>query len=145
MKSINWKLILQLSSFGLAMAIVTVSWVSSNNEPLIWFIIFPICAYLIAKKTGEKYFLHGLFLGLINCIWITAVHIIFADTYLRNHPQEAAMMINGSYSPQILMLMTGPIVGVASGIVFGLFAIVLARVLRKAELNKQRREQTNNQ
>jgi len=46
----NWKLILQLSLFGLAMAFATVFVVPSNIEPLLWLPIFVICAYLIAKR-----------------------------------------------------------------------------------------------
>ncbi len=41
----NWKLILQLSLFGLAMAVGTVFVIPSNVEPLFWLAIFAVCAY----------------------------------------------------------------------------------------------------
>lgn len=142
MKSFNWKLILLLSLFGLMMGLVSISFASSNIEPLLWFIIFPICAFIIAKKSPGRYFLHGVFLGILNSIWITVVHIIFLDAYIKHHPDEATMIINSTNSPIIVMLVTGLIVGVVSGIIFGLFALILYKTIKKAELNKQRRMQS---
>jgi len=88
----NWKLIFQLSLFGLAMAFATVFWIPSNIEPIFWLVIFLISAYFIAKKSTGKYFLHGLCVSLVNSVWITSVHLILFNTYIVNHPQEAAMM-----------------------------------------------------
>jgi hypothetical protein len=144
MKSINWKLLFLLSLFGLVMAVATVFWISPNLEPVFWFVIFPVSAFIITKKENEKPFLHGFLLGLTNCIWISLAHIIFVDAYLMSHPQEAVLMISASYSPTLVMLSFDLVAGIVSGIIYGLFAIVLKRVLRKAELNKKRREEANN-
>ena len=129
----NKKLIFQLSLFGLAMAIATVYVIPSNIEPLFWLVIFIICAYFIAKKCSSKYFLHGLFVSLLNAVWITAAHIILFDTYIANHPQEAAMMTKMPMpdSPRMMMLMTGPIIGLVSGIELGLFAFIAAKIMKK--------------
>ena len=131
----NKKLIFQLSLFGLAMAIATVYVIPSNIEPLFWLVIFIICAYLIAKKCSSKYFLHGLFVSLLNAVWITAAHIILFDTYIANHPQEAAMMTKMPMpdSPRLMMLMTGPIIGLVSGIVLGLFAFTASKIMKKKQ------------
>ena len=83
----NYKLIFQLSLIGLAMAVATVFWIPSNIEPIYWLLIFSICAYFIALKSSGKYFLTGFLLSLFNCVWIVAVHILFLQTYLVNHPQ----------------------------------------------------------
>lgn len=40
----NGKLVVQLSLFGLVMAVATVWVVPSTLEPLFWLVIFPICA-----------------------------------------------------------------------------------------------------
>jgi len=79
----NTKLIFQLSLFGLAMAIATVFWIPSNIEPIFWVVIFIICAYLIAKKSTGKYFLHGLLVSIVNSVWITAAHIILSALICR--------------------------------------------------------------
>ena len=44
----NWKLIFQLSLFGLAMGIATVYLIPGRFEPLVWLVIFAISAYAIA-------------------------------------------------------------------------------------------------
>jgi len=129
----NYKLIFQLSLFGLAMAIATVFWIPSNIEPIYWLIIFIICAYFIALKSSGKYFMSGFWVGITNCIWVTAFHIIFAHDYMANHPLETEMLAKMPFpdSPRLMMLLTGPVAGIVSGFVLGLFAFIGSRILQK--------------
>ncbi len=129
----NWGLILLLSLFGLAMAFATVFVIPSNLEPLLWLVIFVICAYLIAKRAPGKIFLHGLLLGVANSVWVTAVHVALFDQYLAHHAREAAMMktMTVPIAPRLLMACVGPIVGVVSGVVIGLLALLAAMILRR--------------
>ncbi len=128
----NWKLILQLSLFGLAMAIGTVYFIPSDIEPVFWLVIFLVCAFLIAKNCSEKYFLTGLLVSLANCVWITSAHIIFFNDYALNHPEEMAMTPEGM-SPRLMMLVMGPVVGAVSGVVLGLFSLVASKILKKKD------------
>ena len=125
----NWKLILQLSLFGLAMAVATVYVISSTLEPLAWLVIFPVCAYLIARRAGGSYFLHGLLVGILNSVWITAAHLLLFEPYIARHAYEAEMMTHMPLSPKAMMLVTGPIVGVVSGIFLGILALVVHRII----------------
>ena len=125
----NWKLILQLSLVGLAMAVGTVFVIPSKIEPLFWLVIFIVCAYVIATKAPGNYFLHGLMTSIVNSIWITATHIILFDAYIANHAQEAEMMATLPLSPKVMMLCTGPIVGVVSGLILGLFAVIARKIV----------------
>ena len=129
----NWTLVIQLSMFGLAMGIATVFVIPSNVEPLFWLVIFGVCAYIIAKQCSRQYFLHGLATSMVNSVWITASHIVLFDRYIANHPQEAAMMASMPLagSPRLLMTLMGPLIGVLSGLVLGLFAIVAAKLAGK--------------
>jgi cobalamin synthase len=129
----NWKLIFQLSLFGLAMAFATVYWIPSNLEPLFWIVIFIICAFLIATRCSDKFFGHGLLVGLVNCIWITTVHVLLAKTYLANHPKEADMMTQMPWPkhPRYMMAVTGPIIGVISGIILGFFAFIASKIVKR--------------
>ena len=68
----NWKLILLLSLFGLAMGIATVFFIPSNIEPVFWCIIFLICAWIIAKRARGHFFLHGLLVSIVNSVWIVS-------------------------------------------------------------------------
>ena len=129
----NWKLIFQLSLFGLAMAFATVFFISSGVEPVCWIIIFVICAYLIAKNCTSRYFLHGLLVSLVNSVWITAVHILLFNKYILSHPQEAKMLAKMPMPehPRIMMLVTGPVIGIVSGLVLGLFAFIASKFVKK--------------
>ena len=134
MTTLNFKLILQLSLFGLAMALSTVFVIPSNIEPLFWLVIFIVCAVVIARRCAGQHFLHGFAVSLANCVWITSFHLLLFSSYLARHPQEAAMMKTMPLpdSPRLMMLMTGPVVGVVSGIVLGLFAFIASKLVKPA-------------
>jgi len=68
MTSINWRVVFTLSLFGLAMAVGTLSAIPSNVAPVIWLAIFVVCAYVIARYSSRRHFLHGLILGLLNSV-----------------------------------------------------------------------------
>ncbi len=130
----NWKLIFSLSLFGLAMALATITLVPSSVEPLFWVAILVFCAYVIGKKANGKSFLHGFYVGLVNCIWVTSAHIIFSSTYLQHHAQEAAqynkMNAQMGWGPTAAMLVFGPLIGIASGLVIGLFSWIASKLLK---------------
>ncbi|MGN6532860.1 MAG: hypothetical protein ACTHK0_14055 [Ginsengibacter sp.] len=132
----NWKLIFKLSLFGLAMAFATVYFIPSDIEPFCWLIIFIICAYLIAKNCSSKYFLHGLLVSIVNAVWITAAHIILFDQYISHHAKEAEMMKKMPLpnSPKLMMLITGPVVGIVSGLILGLFAFIAAKIIKRKQV-----------
>jgi hypothetical protein len=125
----NWKLIVTLSLFGLAMGIATVFVIPANVEPIFWVAIFVLCAVMIAKRCQQKLFLHGLCVSLVNSVWITAAHVAFFDTYIAHHEREAAMSASMS-SPRLMMVAMGPLVGLASGLVLGLFAFVAGKFVK---------------
>jgi hypothetical protein len=134
MSGLDWKLILLLSMFGLAMGIATVFVIPSNIEPTLWLAIFVVCAYLIARKAPNKLFHYGFLVSLVNSVWITSAHIVLVDGYLPRHPNEAAMMAKMPMpdSPRLMMLMTGPVVGIISGVVLGLFSFVAGKLVKKS-------------
>ena len=127
----SWKLIFALSLFGLAMGAATVFVIPSNIEPFVWLGIFIVCAILIAKHAPRRHFLHGLCVSLVNSIWITAVHIGLFDQYIAGHAREAAISAQMG-SPKLMMLAMGPIVGLVSGLVLGLFAFIATKFVNPA-------------
>ena len=128
----NWKLSFQLSAFGLIMAIATISLIPEKVEPAFWFVIFIFCAYVIAKVAGGKYFWHGLLVSIINCVWITAAHIICYKTYEANHLDMVKMTEDMPMSnhPRLLMLLMGPLFGVMFGLILGLFSFVASMLVK---------------
>lgn len=129
----NWKLIFQLSLFGLAMALATISLIPTKVEPFFWLIIFIICAYLIAKNCSSKYFLHGFLVSLVNAVWITAAHVFFFKTYISNHSEMSSMSAQMPLPshPRIMMLLTGPVFGAVFGLILGLFSFIASKLVRK--------------
>jgi len=129
----NWKLIFQLSVFGLIMAFATVSLIPEKVEPVFWLVIFVFCAWVIAKACSGKYFLHGFLVSLVNCIWIVAAHIYFFQTYMAHHPSMASMKLPAPLNahPRLAMLIFGPVFGILSGIILGLFSFVASKIVRK--------------
>jgi hypothetical protein len=129
----NWKLIFQLSLFGLAMAITTVYLIPSSVEPYCWLLIFIACAVIIARNCTSRYFLHGFCVSLVNCVWVTGAHVILYNSYAATHAKEVEMMSAMPVSPRLMMLLTGPIVGIVSGLVLGLFALIASRITRRPQ------------
>lgn len=119
--------------FGLAMAIATVYVIPSNIEWIFWLAIFLVNAFLIAKNTSGKYFLHGFLVSLANCVWITSAHVLLYSSYIANHAEEAAMMADSPMRnhPRLMMLIMGPVIGIISGLVQGLFAWIASKIFKK--------------
>ena len=72
----NWKLILMLSLFGLAMAVLSLFGLGIF-EFIIRLVIFVLYAVIIAKRAPGQYFLHGFLVSSVNSIWVTAIHAAF--------------------------------------------------------------------
>ena len=127
----NWRLVSQLSLFGLAMGIATVFVVQSNVEPIYWLVIFVISSYLIATRVSSKSFLHGVAVGLANSVWVTGAHVLLFHQYAANHPREMSMMLSMPLRthPRLMMLIMGPLIGLLSGVVLGLFAVVARKLV----------------
>jgi hypothetical protein len=85
------------------------------------------------KATG-KYFLHGFFVSLVNSVWITTAHVAFFSTYMANHPEQAEMSTRMPLPdhPQLMMVLTGPVIGAVSGLVLGLFSIIAGKFVKKS-------------
>jgi hypothetical protein len=125
----NWKLILALSLFGLAMAVGSLFGLGLA-EPILWLVIFIIYALVIAKRAPGKYFLHGFLVSVVNSVWITAIHAGFFSIYAKNNPQFVQSTPPGM-NPRLLMIIMGPFFGVLFGLVAGLFAFIASKIVKK--------------
>ena len=131
----NWKQILILSSLGLLMSFVTVYWVSAKVEPFLWLIVFFYSAYRLVSNIEKRSFLHGFYLGLINCVWMTVIHIALSGTYLSNHPKEAAQFLKlqsqTGATITTWVLLTNITAGILSALVLGLFTLMAAAYIKR--------------
>jgi len=129
----NWKLIFQMSLFGLIMAFGTVSLIPERTEIIYWIVICVFCAFVIAKQCAEKQFLHGFWLSMLNSVWITFAHIYYYKTYAARHPDVASMGANMhllASHPRLLMLILCQVFGAAFGLLQGLFAFLVSRFVK---------------
>ena len=129
----NCKLIFSLSLFGVAVAIASLFGLTRNIEPILWLVIFIFYAVWIAKHIGGKYFLHGFLVSLLNGVWISLIHAAFFSMYIANNPEmmESYQKLPQFISPRVMILITGPIIGMVTGLVAGVFALVAGKVLGK--------------
>lgn len=127
----NWRLVLQLSLFGLVMGVATVFFISSSVEPFCWLVVFLVSAYAIARGAPARPFAHGVSVGLANSVWVTAAHVLLVNQYLARHAREAAMMSSMPMpdNPRLMMAIMGPVIGLVSGVVLGVFAIVAVKLV----------------
>lgn len=130
----NWKLIFQLSLLGLIMAFGTISLIPAHFEFIFWIVIFIFCAYVIAKRATGTYFLHGFLVSVLNCVWISVIHLLFYKTYIANHPDMVTM--NNSMPaalhnhPRLLTTTSGLFIGLISAVVLGIFAFIASRFVK---------------
>ncbi|MBX7126515.1 MAG: hypothetical protein K1X47_12545 [Cyclobacteriaceae bacterium] len=127
----NYKLCFWLSMPGLFMALATVYFIPTSVEWICWLAIFLFCGWMLSEKINAGYFVHGFVISLFNCVWVTAAHVILFDDYATHHSVEVEMMKSGPASPQAMMLVTGPVIGILSGLVQGIIAWAISKLRRR--------------
>lgn len=77
---------------------------------------------------------NSLYPGTLQLEEFSASHILLFHRYIANHPREAAMMTSMPLpdSPRLMMAMTGPIIGLVSGLILGLFALVARKLPKRS-------------
>jgi len=137
----NWKLVLQLSLIGLAMALAGVFFIPANLEPVFWLAIYIFWAHAIASRCRFLRFFNGLALGLANSVWVTLADVVFLDRYLARHPRARDMieMLHVAHvygSQRQILWIAGLVTGVAIGCVVGVFTVIAGLMIKpkRAEL-----------
>lgn len=128
----NWKLILMLSLFGLLMGVASLFGWTRGIEPLLWFVIFILYAWWIAKNCTRLHFLHGFMASVVNGIWMGILQSVFYSTYINHNPEilERFKTLPPGVNPRILMLVIGLIAGIIFGLVAGVFALFGRRLVK---------------
>jgi hypothetical protein len=140
----NWKLILKLSIFGVAMGILHVVGLFERVdeiEGVLWFLIFFLCIWFIVKYCTRFYFLHGFLTSVLMDIWVTLILIAFFQTYLENNPKAADFMVKGFPNPiaaELTWLLLIQLLAIIFGLFLGLFAQGVAYMLKKRRLRQVR-------
>lgn len=132
----NWKIILLLTLLGVLMAILSLfGMLKTNYFVIYWIVLALVSGFVIGKKAGSSYFMHGVVSGLFIGIVFTLIQSVFFDTYLMNNPNslDGFKNITTSLQPQYVLLFSGPFIGIAFGIVAGLIAMMVSKSAKKSE------------
>jgi hypothetical protein len=121
----NFKLVLSLSLFGLAMGIATVCFVPSNIEQSCGSSSSVISAWAIAAPLQGPFFT-GL-RPAANSVWVTGAHVLLYDSYVASHTEELHDE-RRAVASHIMMLLVARDWQV-SGVVLGLFALVAGKLV----------------
>jgi len=99
-------------------------------EPLAWLAMFVFCFIILARFCEKKFFLNGLITGFIILVLIDLIHFSFFDAYFHHHAEWAHT--HATYE-QIKWgdLFFSPVLGIAFGLVLGLFTWVASLILGK--------------
>ena len=129
----NWKLIFALALFGVAMGAASLMGWTQGIEWVLWLVIFVVSAWFIARKAASRHLLHGFMVGLLNGIIHAIIQAAFINTYLANNVQMAEQFGNipGGLPPLLFVLLSGPFIGVVSGAIVGLLALVMVKLVGK--------------
>jgi len=101
-------------------------------EWLLWLLITIMSAYVLYKQTDRLLFTHAVLTGIIMGIFNTIVQAAFFDKYLENTPKiEGIPQWPITIEPQHFLLMVGPFIGIIYGLIIGLFALIIKKVLKK--------------
>ena len=127
----KWSLIFILSLLGFLMAIATIFLIPTSIEPFFWIPIFLVYAYIIAKRAEGDYFLHGLFLGIANSLWISLMHAMLFTKYIFNngYVSETLAKLPKFGPPRLMLLIYGPMIGVIAGIILGLLCAGASKII----------------
>jgi uncharacterized membrane protein len=132
----NWKLIFVLSVFGIAMGLLSVFvYCPPVVEFVLWLVITVVSAVVIARYAPGKYFLHGFCVAVLNTVWVTAAQAGLFFSYIATHPEYLQMTAQLpealSGHPRRLIVYKAPIIAILSGLLFGLFAWVASKIVKR--------------
>ncbi len=129
----NWKLVIILVAVGAVMAVLSVYGIlQSGFELVIWILFGLISAYLIAKIGGRMPFVEGTVVGILSGLVNAVIQSAMFNTYLLNNPQslDGFKELPVAMQPQYVILFAGPFIGIIYGIIVGIIALSLRKIVR---------------
>ncbi len=125
----DWKLIIILSVIGLIMGLLSVKGFTQKLEPFLWLLFGIATSLVLSKNIDNKTFLHGLLIGLAWGIINGLTRSVFFDVYLANNPQFQQNFQKKTFiQPRYLGLVSGPIIGLITGLVLGGLSLLFKKI-----------------
>jgi len=126
----NIRIVLSLSLVAILMGAATSFGLTQNLEWVLWVVIALFSAYLIAKRARQRPMVNGFLVGLLCGILNSATESLLFDSYIANNPRAAERLakISMGIDPMAFILLSGTIIGLAAGVLFGVLALLASRL-----------------
>ncbi|HYE03411.1 MAG TPA: hypothetical protein VD963_09275 [Phycisphaerales bacterium] len=136
----NWPLVALLSLAGVMMGLLSVRGHTRGIEPYLWAVLAIFAAIVIARTAGGRPFLHGLATGAAWGLLNGAVAAALFPIYRRHNPEVMARIAGSGVQPggpaddssRWMFLLGALPIGLGTGLVLGLLALLAGRVIREA-------------
>ncbi|MBI2420112.1 MAG: hypothetical protein HYV28_19800 [Ignavibacteriales bacterium] len=126
----NFKLIMNLSLFGLLAGSLNVFALTAGNDWVIWVLFWILASMLLKKKVAEKFFLHAFITGALFTLLAYFVQILLFDLYVANNPviQSTISSLEPEVHPKTYFISIGLLLALGNGLILGLIALGLKRI-----------------
>jgi len=126
----NIRVVLSLSLVAILMGAATSFGLTQNLEWVLWVVIALFSAYLIAKRGRQRPMLNGFLVGLLCGILNSATESVLFESYIANNPSAAERLakISLGIDPKTFILLSGTIIGLAAGVLFGILGLLASRL-----------------
>lgn len=114
----NWVLIALLSIPGLLMGLLSVRGHTRGIEPYLWLVLAVFATLVIARTAEQRFFLHGLSVGIAWGVLNGLVAATLFSTYVAHNPMPK-LGGGSSLSTRLLFVVSGPVIGLVTGLVLG--------------------------
>lgn len=126
----NWKLIALLCSPGILMGILSIMGYTHKIELYLWICFAIATSLILARNTTDRLFVHALLIGIIWGLLNAICQMLFFDLYLHNNPHlQQAFAKSSSLPPRMMPLITGPVVGLVTGLVLAALSFLAKKLL----------------
>lgn len=131
----NWKLILNCSPLAVLMGIASLFGFTRGIEWVLWLIIAIVVAFLVARRTPSHLLPTGLMIGLTMGIINAIIQTAFFSAYLESNPDAAEQFAQapGGLDGRIIVMVSGPFIGLLYGLVLGLFCFIAGRIVQREQ------------
>ena len=122
----NWFLIILLALFGGVMGLLSIKGYTQKIEPFLWILFALATALVLSKNVEHRSFIHALTIGFCWGVLNGVIQSSFFDQYMLNNPSLKASFDKSTQymQPRYFVLITGPLIGLATGAVIGVLTLL---------------------
>ena len=132
----NLRLVACLSCFGVVLGVASVLGViHPGQERWFWLVTAVVSIIVIARAAPGRYFMHGFLVGLFAGMLAPLIQGLAFNSFLAHNPSadEAFKRLPASIPPRVLVICTAPVLGIATGLILGLFTWLAGKLMGRKQ------------